>query len=133
MAKKLAGLAAGLFVLALVAAACGTTGYGTTSYSPTLSIVSPSEGATVTGPDVPVSIAVSYFTLDNNAIGKAPEAGKGHWHLVIDGQLQGPVGTAAGVAKGLTPGRHVIKAELHNNDHSALNPVVEKSVTINVR
>lgn len=127
MARKLAALVAGLFALALVAAACAT------SYSPTLSIVSPTDGAAVSGPDVPMRVAVNYLTLDPGAIAKANEAGKGHWHLLVDGKLVGPVGTTDTVVKGLTPGQHTIKAELHNNDHSALNPVVEKTVTITVR
>lgn len=72
------------------------------------------------------------FTLAPDAIGKANVAGQGHWHLLLDGKLVQPVGTESFTLTGLTPGRHVIAVELHNNDHSLLIPPVSRMVNITV-
>ena len=100
--------------------------------SPTLTILSPTEGQVITGSAVTVTIQVTNFTLAPGSIGGANQPGQGHWHLILDGGAPQVVGTESFNLTGLTPGAHTIKAELHNNDHSPLSPPVEVTVNVTV-
>lgn len=99
--------------------------------SPTLTLLSPTEGQVITS-TVGVRVQVTNFTLAPEAIGGANVAGQGHWHVLLDGVFLQPVGTDSFSLTGLTVGSHAIKAELHNNDHSAVSPAVEATVNITV-
>jgi len=99
--------------------------------APTLTIVTPTAGQVVTS-TVTVRVLVTNFTLAPGAIGGANVAGQGHWHILLDGVFLQPVGTDSFTLTGLTVGPHAIKAELHNNDHSAVSPAVEATVSITV-
>jgi len=97
---------------------------GTTTAAPTspsLKIISPSNGATVEGPNVVVTLSASGFSI--------PE--QGHYHVFLDNSEQrgpGPSFTFTNVAVG----SHTIRAELHNPDHSALNPEVTQTIGITI-
>ncbi|MBI4289796.1 MAG: hypothetical protein HY671_15385 [Chloroflexi bacterium] len=106
---------------------------GPPAAQPSVKIWAPAQGASVVGPDVVVAAAIRGFDIDASAIGSsANKPGSGHWHLLLDGKLVGPVGKLQSVLKALALGQHTVKAELHNNDHSALTPPVEDSITFNV-
>ena len=95
----------------------------------------PQSGANVTdAAQVAVAVEITGFDLDPAAIGNATnKAGSGHWHVLLDGKLVAPQGKIYAILKeGVGVGSHTVKAELHNNDHSPLSPVVEDSVTFNV-
>ncbi len=100
--------------------------------SPTLTILSPTEGQVITGSAVTVTIQVTNFTLAPESIGGINQPDQGHWHILLDGLFLTPVGTESFNLTGLTPGAHAIKAELHNNDHSPLTPPVEATVNVTV-
>jgi len=105
----------GVFVLALVATACaGGASAASGDGTPTLKIVSPKDGATVSEP----------FTLKVQSsvpLGD-PSTGEHHVHLCFDGaSCNSEYSLVYGnnfVVKNLTPGRHTIEASLRNADHS---------------
>ena len=52
-----------------------------------LKLLAPAPGTVVPGTTVPVRIAAKHFTMSCAWAGKAPRAGMGHWHLLLDGAL----------------------------------------------
>ncbi len=106
---------------------------GPTAAPPSVNIWAPAQGTSVVGPDGVVAVAIRGFDLDALAIGNSTnKPGSGHWHLLLDGKLVAPQGKLQGLLKDLAVSQHTVKAELHNNDHSALTPPVEDSVTFSV-
>src|SRR5205809_1062846 len=52
---------------------------------PSLAVLSPSNGDTVTSTDIPVSVQVSNFTLSTPDVGLPDKDGEGHIHVMLDG------------------------------------------------
>jgi sulfocyanin len=77
----------------------------------------------VTGSTVPVRIAVRNLTINCAWAGKAPRAGMGHWHLLLDGGLVNMECATAAVLsmQNVAPGKHTITALLAADDHTAIN------------
>lgn len=95
----------------------------------TWKITSPANGATVTGPDVTVTVDPG----DMKIVAPGPVvAGEGHWHYSVDGQDvgKGPMNTFT--YKGLTPGKHTLRVELQQGDHSPYPGDTGREVTVNV-
>jgi hypothetical protein len=92
--------------------------------TPTLTIESPANGASVGSP-------VTLKFSSSEAIG-AEETGRDHVHLVIDGKTDdyAVVTSTTHQIKGLTPGRHTIGVTLQHADHSPAGANAE--VTVNV-
>lgn len=90
--------------------------------APSIRILSPRPGATVTGNTVPVKLAVKNLTINCAWAGKAPHAGIGHWHLLLDGGLVNMECATAAVLsmQNVTPGKHTITALLAADDHAAI-------------
>ena len=113
----------------LLAAACGGSSYGSSAGGSgggeaTFAITSPQDGATVSSP---FTIKVS----SSEAIG-APESGKDHWHVYVDGNNEDyKVATASSLQMdGLSPGKHTIDASLQHADHSPVGVRDEITVTV---
>jgi hypothetical protein len=104
-------------------AACGGSSDASGS-SPTVSITSPANGATV-GRDV----QVSWNT--NEQLGP-PESGRDHVHVFVDGHSNDytVVGGNSFTVKGLTPGKHTIDVTLQHADHSPAGAQDEVDVTV---
>lgn len=112
---------------------------------PTITIVSPSDGATVPAGDVTLTVQVSNFNIVDKQ-GQANVPGEGHIHFYLDvpapttpGQPAIPPNGAWAHVSGttftftnVTPGTHTITVQLINNDHSPLIPIVTAQVTITV-
>ncbi len=112
---------------------------------PTVTIVSPSDGATVPAGDVTVTVQVSNFNVVDKQ-GQANVPGEGHIHFYLDvpapttpGQpaippsgvwahVSGTTYTFTNVAAGM----HTITVQLVNNDHTPLIPVITAQITITV-
>ena len=103
----------------------------TPTAAPPLAILPPTEGQIVTS-TVTVRVQVTNFNLAPGAIGGANNPGEGHWHILVDGSLIQPVGTESVNLAGLALGQHTIKADLHNNDHSPVTPLVESTIHVTV-
>jgi hypothetical protein len=109
---------------------------------PSVTIVSPKSGSTVSGSFV-MTVAVNNFHLSAPLFGKADVPGYGHWHVNLDSTTQGMMGMATMMGmsgtptftvslKGVTPGRHRFWAILEDNTHA---PTIgaQTSVTLNVQ
>jgi hypothetical protein len=103
---------------------------------PSLSVLSPSNGATVTSTDIPVSVQVSNFTLSAPDVGLPDKEGEGHIHVMLDGMTMGvlfnfyttPNFTLPG--EGVKPGQHTLTFDLASNTHVDMEDTAT-SVTIN--
>jgi hypothetical protein len=103
---------------------------------PSLTIVSPNDGDTITSTDIPVSLQVSNFSLSAPDVGLPDKEGEGHIHVMLDGMNMGvlfnfytsPTFTLPG--QGIKPGQHTLIFDLASNTHEDVEDTV-KSVTIN--
>lgn len=113
----------------LAVAACGSNGSGGSSGSnagssgPTLKIISPAAGASVTTP----------FTLkvtSNEKIGPT-STGEDHVHLYLDGSssYQVVTSTTAKVSN-LSPGKHTLMVSLRHADHSPAGATAKVTVDV---
>jgi truncated hemoglobin YjbI len=98
---------------------------------PSISIDSPT-GGDVDQPFT-VTISVENFTLDPAAgPSETNEAGKGHWHLHVDGEYFNFSTATTLEVIGLTQGSHKLKAELVNKNHASFSPAIfSNEVTVN--
>lgn len=109
--------------------------------APTITILSPKNGATVSG-TFDVVVKVSNFNLNCNLMGKPDVSRYGHWHLNLD-SMSGPMmgmGTMLGMActtmfqattQGLKAGQtYTLIALLTDNGHAPLHPVAASEVTV---
>jgi plastocyanin len=101
--------------------------------------VKPDKTTVKAGDKMKLTITVKNFTLNKNAIGKAPKAGEGHYHVYLDNNT-GTNYLAAGadgtveitIPKGTSAGQHSIKVSLRENDHSELSPKAEATFNFTV-
>lgn len=107
----------------------GSAAGGTT---PEITFTTPTEGATVSGPDVTLTFAVSNFEVVGPPDDGKNVAGKGHLHGYVDGGDYIPIASNGYTAKGLSSGKHTFKLDLRNNDHTAYSPAVMKEVSFTV-
>lgn len=111
---------------------------------PTVSILSPRDGATVSGPTFPLIFDVRNFRLSCDLLGRPKVEGTGHWHVNVD-TTQGPMmGMLTMLAMGcsnsfevplagIKPGPHKFFVLLVDNLHAPFSPAVEAAVTVNVK
>jgi hypothetical protein len=110
---------------------------------PSITVLSPKAGATVSGP-FDVEVKLDNFDASCALFGKPSLAGYGHWHLNIDsstGPMMG-MGTMLGMScqrvfhattDGLKPGEtHTLIALLADNGHAPLHPAVESRVEVKI-
>ncbi|HEX5480159.1 MAG TPA: hypothetical protein VFY79_10615 [Dehalococcoidia bacterium] len=100
------------------------------SSQPSIKIVSPATGTT-TGKRTVVQVAISGLKLDGTKIGlpAAQNPGVGHWHIYVDGKYAGlsvsdVISLPNDAMPVIAPGPHEIKVQLHNTDHTPLQPEV---------
>src|SRR5437016_2520047 len=99
--------------------------------SPSIALTAPT---TVTvGQDLRISWTVTGFVLDSAAFGGAPEPGRGHVHVFIDGTYTAAVASTSYVIQGLAAGTHNISVELYNNDHSELTTEYSSHADVSVQ
>jgi hypothetical protein len=109
--------------------------------APAITILSPKNGATVSG-TFDVMVKVTNYNLSCDLMGKPDVSRYGHWHLNLD-SMSGPMmgmGTMLGMScstvfqattQGLKPGQtHTLIALLTDNGHAPLNPPVASEVTV---
>jgi hypothetical protein len=114
-----------LTAVLLLGAATGSAvmGEARAQDAPTIEVVSPQAGETVTSDDIDVQVEVGDFTVDCAKAGRPNEDGVGHIHLMIDGMSMAQLAnfycsdsfTVPG--DGLTPGKHTLIIDLATNDH----------------
>lgn len=110
--------------------------------TPTVKIVSPQNGATINA-QTTLQIASTDFTPSCDLEGKAPVAGYGHYHVMIDmGKGSSPL---AGLVvmpctssvpldlSGWPAGQHTITVALAQNDHTPVPNVQPATITVTVQ
>jgi hypothetical protein len=111
--------------------------------APSIKILSPANGATVSG-SFDIVVQVTNYNLSCDLMGKPDVAGYGHWHANLD-TMSGPMmgmGTMLGMSctttfhattMGLKSGEtHTIIALLTDNGHAPLTPAVDSQVTVKI-
>jgi hypothetical protein len=132
-----------IFLLAaiLVSARAADLGLG----GPSITIISPTNGSTVSAGNVTISVHVDDFSLVNK-LGQANVAGEGHIHYFMDVKIPTAPGKPALTAVGtyvptintsytwmnVKPGIHNFSVELVNNDHTPLNPPQYSEINVTV-
>ena len=113
-----------IFLIVFIAGCVGQTGSITKA---NFSISSPKNWESF-DKNVTLKLSVENFKIvqpsDKNVVGE------GHFHLFLDNGTYIVVAGDEYTFTNLTPGVHVVKAEMHNNDHSPLGP--EKTVMFTV-
>ncbi len=113
--------------------------------TPTLSITSPNNGATVPAENITVNAQVTNFkVVDKQGMANVPGEGHLHFYLDIDAPTtpDKPAAPASGVwahvsttthtFTNLAPGMHTISVQLINNDHTPVIPLVVTKITVTV-
>jgi plastocyanin len=135
-----------VLVLAIAALALSMGGNKQNGPSPPqLRISSPAPGSSMAGPDIPVTVEVSNFSLVDK-IGQVSVNGEGHLVYYLDVTAPTSPNVSALTAPGtymrsvsttnfwtnITPGLHTFSAQLVNNNDTSLNPAVFASVSMTV-
>ena len=97
--------------------------------APSITIVEP-KSATVATLGFRMVVSVAGLELDQESYAGPNIPGRGHIHYLVDSALVGAVASAVFDFGPLTAGVHTIRAELRNNDHSALNPAVFETMSV---
>lgn len=120
-------------VLAGVLTQSGCAGGGEdTGPPPVITLLAPSEGATVCGDPLLIEIAVENFTLIPLAQGTDPGKEGGHVDLYLNGQAAAMMDTATASLDGIAEGLWQLKVELSHADHSPVTPYVNDLAYITV-
>lgn len=145
-------LFAASIALALVAGACrgsGSSSDGSTSPSmpphasmsitagprpstdAALTIVSPTNGETIRGSDVTLTLKLEGGTIATGASTElVPD--QGHLHVVLDDKLISMTSDLESVISDVAPGSHLIKVEFVANDHAPFEPRLISAVSFEV-
>ena len=111
---------------------------------PTVTVLYPKNGATVSGKTFPLMFDVRNYRLSCDLLGKPKLANTGHWHVNVDtmkGPMMGMVtmlnmgcnNTLDVPLAGISKGKHTFFVLLVENQHAPLEPGVFGSVTLNVQ
>lgn len=90
---------------------------------PSVSIAAPAMGATFTGKTIPVTVAAKNFTIECTNVGQGMKAGRGHYHVMIDGMSMAQMtnlyctNSFAVSGAGLRAGEHTLAVVLASDDH----------------
>jgi hypothetical protein len=103
-----------------------------TAGDPSIRILEPLAGSTVSTLGFRMRFAVANFTLDPTNYGGLPIPGRGHIHVLSGGALLTTPTSDHVVITGLGAGLVTLRAELRNNDHSPLDPAVSADIVVTV-
>ncbi len=82
---------------------------------------------------VTINVKIRGLKLAPALIGKKNVAGKGHWHMYVNGKYNNASGATSGKTKPLKKGDYKVYVTLNNNDHSPLSePTRSKTIRVMV-
>jgi uncharacterized cupredoxin-like copper-binding protein len=120
---RIGTLVARCLAIALLALAVAPLGGVRAQNAPSLSIVSPTDGAAITSTDIAVQVKISNFTVDCAQLGRPDQAGVGQILALVDGTTIAQLtnfycsDTFTIPGDGLAPGEHTIAVVLASNTH----------------
>ena len=136
-----------LIIVAACAVLAGCTTTPSTTGTPTISISSPQNGATLPAGNVTVTAQVTNFSVVDKQ-GQANVAGQGHVHFYLDvtpptdpakpaiptdpNAVWAHVSGTTYTFTNVSAGSHTIAVQLVNNDHTPISPIVTDTVTVTV-
>src|SRR5713101_5516216 len=98
---------------------------------PSITVLSPKAGETVTSTDIPVTVQVSNFNLSPADVGLPDNKdGEGHIHVMLDGMNMGVLInfytglTFALPGEGIKPGQRTLTFDLASNTHEDMEDTV---------
>ncbi len=125
--KKIIILPILMIVAVLLVSGC------TQQTSPTLKIKSPVANAEISGSSVTVELDIKNFDLVKPTDAKTgKEFGKGHVHAYLDNSNEQKGAETTFTWSDVAAGKHTIRVELHNHDHTSYSPEVKAEVTFNL-
>ena len=113
---------------------------------PQIMITEPKENASLSAGNITVAVQVENFSLVNK-LGKTNVAGEGHIHYYMDAKIPttpgkpalstpgtyAPTANTSFTWKNVTAGMHNFSAQLVNNDHTPVIPLVTAQVNVTVK
>jgi len=82
---------------------------------------------------VTINVKIRGLELAPALVGKKNVAGKGHWHIYVNGKYNNFAAATSGKTKALKKGDYKVYVTLNNNDHSSLSePTRSKTITVMV-
>jgi len=82
---------------------------------------------------VTISVKIRGLELAPALVGKKNAAGKGHWHIYVNGKYNNFAAATSGRTKALKKGDYKVYVTLNDNDHSPLSePTRSKTITVMV-
>lgn len=143
MNKKVMLSAAALLVVAAIGAGCGK--HESTSAPAPAQKSSPKQSSinsntkptlvvdhTQDGRNVAITYRVENMKISADHYGHQAVAGEGHLHVYVDGVQKAGLKSDAPVRlENLSPGKHTIKLDLQNNDHTPLH--IEKTFEVEIK
>jgi len=102
---------------------------------PSFTVVSPYDGQVfeTTEDTTDIQVVLSTFNLILKAPAGSPEAGEGHFHLILDGGAPIVVSSKEYTLVGVGEGEHSLTVQLMNNDHTPYSPSVMETVTFTIQ
>ena len=105
-----------------------------TGSTPTLNVLTPSEGQTIYGDKVPVLLDAQNFEIVDFTNNTKAVSGQGHVHLWLDDEQMTAQSAAKTIEDTFTfsdvpAGDHKLRVELVANDHSSLKPSVAQEIS----
>src|SRR3989337_1962642 len=105
-----------------------------TKGTPTLNVLTPSDGQTIYGDKVPVLLDTQNFEIVDFANNTKAVSGQGHVHLWLDDEQMTVQSAAKAIEDTFTfsdvpAGDHKLRVELVANDHSSLKPPIAKEIS----
>jgi uncharacterized cupredoxin-like copper-binding protein len=133
--RGFAAIAALLMVLPLLAVAAAPLSSASAQGAPAITIVSPSDGATITSNDIVVQVKVENFTVDCSQLGRPDQDGVGQILALVDGTTVAQLtnfycsDTFTVPGAGITPGSHQLAIALASNTHV---PMMETAQVVTI-
>lgn len=82
---------------------------------------------------VTIDVKIRGLKLAPALVGKKNVAGKGHWHIYVNGKYNNFAAATSGRTKPLKKGDYKVYVTLNNNDHSPLSePTRSKTISVMV-
>ncbi len=100
--------------------------------NPSVTVLSPANGDTVTTSSVGVKVNVANFRLAGIVANRLNQQNEGHIHFYLDGGSERMNSLESFAYIDVPDGHRTITVELRNNDHSPLIPPVSASVVFTV-